>query len=799
MSDNPTILVILGATGDLTRRKIAPALYHLFSNGQLGDQFEIVGFSRRQLTDADFRERITAAVGKSPGAKEISPDFRRLFSYHQGLFDNLSDYQALDGKLKAIDKSWHTCANKLFYLAVPPKLYETIFRKLAESGLSKPCGEDGGWSRVLVEKPFGKNLKEAENLEALLCELFKEEQIYRIDHYLGKELMQNIMTFRFANNLLEDIWNNSFIEKIEIKLLEQIGIGNRGAYYDGNGALLDVGQNHMLQMLALATMEDPVEVTASAIRRSRAEAVKNLKPWDLESIKKNTVRGQYEGYPDEPKVAPDSNTETYFRIKTQLNLPRWEGVPIILESGKKMESTQKEIAVTFRHPVPCFCPLGAREHYKNRIFFRLQPDPGIAIQFWSKKPGPTNELESRRLDFHYEDIKDQGRLSEYAKLLLDCIAGDQTLFVSNVEAPVGWRFIDPIVNAWRKDAVPLHRYGQDDRILALAKKAEESIGPSIADRREMGVVGLGKMGAGIAGQLLSKNWRVVGFNRTPSVTQKLEDDGLTGAYSLPDLVKKLKAPRTVWLMLPAGKIVDEMIFGADGLVNHLSPGDIVVDAGNSFNEDSVRRGAALKEYGLKFADVGVSGGPKGARYGASLMVGGDRLNYEYLLPVLIDLSVNRGVHFFDGTGAGHFVKMVHNGIEYGMMQAIAEGFNLLKSSDYSLDLTGVASVYNHGSVIESSLVGWLEEAFKSYGEDLEGISGTVDYTGEGEWTIRTAAALGQPAPNIDQAFNFRVRSLHNPSYIGQILSALRHQFGGHAAKEEKDMAKPEDEQQRKIS
>ncbi len=549
--------------------------------------------------------------------------------------------------------------------------------------------------------------------------------------------------------------------------MEEVGLEGRGDFYDKLGAFSDVGQNHVMQMLALATMENPLDIKADAIRNQRAQVLKHLKPLSQEDIEKETQRGQFEGYKEIEGVKEDSTTETYFKVKAFLDLPKWEGVPVYIEAGKKLEKAQKEIAISFRHPIPCLCNVLSR-HYRNSIHFQMEPDPGITIKFWSKKPGQTWEVEEKQLEFRYPFQKlKHPFLEEYSRLLLDATRGDQTLFISSEEAHAAWKFIDPIVSAWKSGAVPLKIYP----VLSEKKNV-----------KEIGLVGLGKMGANIARRFMEKGRMVAGYNATDEVTKKLENEGIIGAYSLGELTKKLTSPRIIWLMVPAGQAVDEVIFGSsakDGHVKHLNKGDIIIDGGNSFYKDSIRRARELGKAGIEFVDVGVSGGPQGAREGACLMVGGNFETYEYLLPLFKDLAVEGGVQFFEGAGAGHFVKMVHNGIEYGMMQAVAEGFNILKESDYKIDLAKAADLYNHGSVIESRLMGWLNEAFEQYGKDLKEVSGSVGRTGEADWTVQAARKMNLEPKNIEQALNFRIKSENNPSYTGQVLTALRNQFGRH--------------------
>ncbi len=301
-------------------------------------------------------------------------------------------------------------------------------------------------------------------------------------------------------------------------------------------------------------------------------------------------------------------------------------------------------------------------------------------------------------------------------------------------------------------------------------------------RKEIGIIGLGKMGAGIVRQLLEKGWKVRGHNRSEEIMHTLRDEGMHEALTPSALIHQLETPRIVWLMLPAGKVVDDMLFGKDGITQHLSKGDIIIDGGNSYYEDSIRRSKKIEKMGLKYMDVGFSGGPSGARNGGCLMIGGDPGTFKAYEQLFKDLAVKDGYQFFLGAGAGHFVKMILNGIDYGMMQSLAEGFALLKKSKYKLDLIRVADIYNHKSVIESRLVGWMKKALEEYGEDLKDVSGSVAHTGEGEWTVKTAKKHKTPIIVIEDSFKFRVQSAKKPSYTGKLLSALRGQFGGHSTK-----------------
>lgn len=784
----PTVFVIFGATGDLMGRKIIPALFHLYRQKKLPSLFKIIGFSRRDWQNKQFQEYVSDILknqkDRKAGTGEIEA-FLKLILYQKGDFTEIKSYTVLAEFLGRFDNEWKVCSNKLFYLAVPPQYYKKILLNLAESGLTIPCSPEEGYTRVLIEKPFGHDQSTAEELDTLLGKLFKEEQVYRIDHYLAKEMLQNILGFRFSNNLFEKMWDNRSIEKIEVRLLESIGVEGRGAYYDAIGALRDVGQNHLLQMLSLVTMDRPETLESASVRKKRAEILETLKTLTNDGIKQITFRAQYKEYRHEEGVSPDSNTETYFKVLGGFANPKWSGVPVILEGGKNLIN-QKEIVVTFIHPTPCLCPPSAKEHYKNKVIFRLEPKEEIEIEFWAKKPGLDFQMQKQTFNYLHRDARRKVQyIEEYEKLLLDCITGNQLLFVSTPEVQAMWKFIDPIICVWDEDGVPLHFY--DSHKKKILQEAENSVKVEPYTRvqalnKSVGVVGLGKMGGGIARNLLEKGWDVVAYNRTVGKTQEFEKEGGKGAYTLPKLVEKLQKPRIIILSLPAGKATDEVLFGQEGLAKILEPGDFIINTANEYYKHTIEHYKKIEALGLKFVDVGISGGPEGARYGACLIVGGKKENFEYLESLFKEMSIENGYQFFEGVGSGHFVKMVHNGIEYGMMQAIAEGFAILKNATFNLDLTKVSEIYNNGSVIESRLIKWLQEGLKIYGQDLKPVSGTVERSGEGDWTVKTARELGIKAKIIEDAVNFRKESVNTPSYTGKILSVMRNMFGGHKIK-----------------
>lgn len=794
----PTALVVFGATGDLMTKKITPALYNLFTKNKLPKLFRVIGYARRPLTDEQFREHVSQILRTNKHIKKNQKEldsFLKRFVYKQGQFEVLKDYESLAEDLGRVDQEWKVCSNKLFYTAVPPEYYQGIFQNLHNSGLTIPCGPDEGWTRVLVEKPFGKDATTAEKLDMKLAQLFKEEQIYRIDHYLAKEMLQNILSFRFSNNLFEQSWSNKYIEKISIKLLEKIGVEKRGLFYDGVGALRDVGQNHLLQMLALVTMEHPTSFSSEKIREKRNELLKCLIPPSLREIKKQTVRAQYAGYQYISGVKKSSQTETFFRIRGYLDSPRWQGVPIVMTGGKRLKNQIKNITITFKHSSPCLCPVG-KKHIKDKIIFSLEPEEKIELHFLAKKPGLEMEIEKRKFEFTYRKRERSGQyVEEYEKLLLDSIEGNQILFLSTDEVKSMWKYIDPIARAWEKNIVPLEKYiaDSDDMIKQLkiryeASATEETRAEHLK-QKEIGVIGLGKMGGNVARNLLGKKWRVVGWNRTYSVSEGIKKDGMVAVQSIEELVKKLPlTPRVIWLMLPAGQVIDNTL---KILVKLLKKGDLVIDAANSNYKDTIRRSVYTNKHGINFVDVGFSGGPGGALLGGCLMVGGTKALFEQNTTLYNDLAIASGVMFFEGVGAGHFTKMVHNGIEYGMMQALAEGFNVIHDGPYKIDLKKAAQIYNHGSVIESRLTNWLESAYRMYGSDLTELSGSTGsggggagerIKGEADWTVDVAKELKIPAVVIEESVSARIKSVKSPNYQAKVINALRNQFGGHKAK-----------------
>lgn len=454
----PTIFVIFGITGDLVQKKILRALYHLYIKKVLPKKFRVYGFSRRKYNDQELRSYLREIMRKKKFPEPAQYDiFLESFYYIQGDFHEKEAYGTLAQTLGHADGMWKVCTNKLFYLAVPPVSYMQIINNLHDNGLTIPCSPEEGWTRVIVEKPFGTDLDTAIELDMTLGRLFKEEQIYRVDHYLAKETVRNILAFRFSNSFLTPAWNKHWIEKIEVKLFEKDTVSERGNFYDKVGTLRDVGQNHMLQLLALFIMDQPESFHPEEIKAKRSRALESIQTPSPAAIRTQTKRAQYIGYREERGVDPQSNTETYFRIQASTTIEQFAGVPLIIESGKAMDQDLTEVVVTFKHIGTEF--YDETKTPQNILHYYLRPDERISMRFLAKKPGFTYELEEHSLGFNYREAYEQSAfVDDYEALMYDIIKGDQTLFVSTKEILSQWQFIEPIVNVWEKGKPSLQYY-----------------------------------------------------------------------------------------------------------------------------------------------------------------------------------------------------------------------------------------------------------------------------------------------------------------------------------------------------
>jgi glucose-6-phosphate 1-dehydrogenase len=462
----PCVVVIFGALGDLTRRKLMPALFHLNCMGCTSGQFSVVGIGRKGLTDEEFRKAMRTAVIDSKEVDNLDDEQWKLFSDHlhyvQGELEDPKTYLRLAALLEEIRTKEGVSSNHLFYFATPPSLAPSIAGELSASGLAR---EDKGWSRIVIEKPFGRDLASAHALNETLATTFNEHQVYRIDHYLGKDTVQNILVFRFGNSLFEPVWNRNYIDYVEITAAETPGVGRRGGYYEKSGALRDMVANHLLQLLALTAMEPPVAIDADSVREEKTQVWRSIRPMTPEEVAVKTVRGQYGpgeidgervlGYREEEHVAKDSLTETYVAIEFRIENWRWADVPFYVRTGKRLAQPLTEIAVHLkRTPHALFARTPDNRIEPNVIALRIQPDEGIAITFGAKRPGTEMRTGTVEMDFCYRTGFGTRLPSAYETLLLDVMQGDQTLFTRRDGIEAQWKLVTPIEEAWANQPTP---------------------------------------------------------------------------------------------------------------------------------------------------------------------------------------------------------------------------------------------------------------------------------------------------------------------------------------------------------
>ena len=459
----PCIVVIFGASGDLTKRKLLPALFHLEQSGLLPKHFAVVGVARRPLGDsfaADMRDGIIKFGGVEEGDPKLAEFIARV-QYHAMNFDDANGYSALKTLLSDLDQKHGTKGNRLFYLATAPEYFADIIQRLGATGMAKPGDGDGdkGWVRTIIEKPFGHDLQSARILNDDVNKVFDENQVFRIDHYLGKETVQNILIFRFANGIFEPIWNRNYIDFVQITAAESIGIEGRGPFYEGAGALRDVVQNHVMELLSFVAMEPPISFEADAVRAEKIKVWRAIQPIPVE----DTVRGQYGpgevdgekviGYRQEDRVNPESQTETFAAIRLEIENWRWAGVPFYIRAGKRLAKRATEITIQFKQPPlllfkdhdgPC-----GEQIEPNIISMRIQPDEGIALRFGAKVPGPSMNICPVNMDFSYATAFGASVNNGYERLLLDAMLGDATLFAHRAGVEATWALYTPILEAWK--------------------------------------------------------------------------------------------------------------------------------------------------------------------------------------------------------------------------------------------------------------------------------------------------------------------------------------------------------------
>ncbi len=490
ISAPPTAMVVFGASGDLTRRKLLVSLFEVFKRGLLNERFYLLGCGRKEISDEQFRQVAEQAIQEESGdtsAKAIAPFINKLY-YMSGDYSDASFYDKIKVKLAELDKKHKVDGAVVFYLAVPPFLYGTIVEYLGSAGLS--CtGEPDSKQRVrlVVEKPFGRDLQSAVELSDKIRRCFDETQIYRIDHYLGKETVQNILMFRFANIIYEPLWNRNYIDSVQITIAETIGVEHRASYYDKSGALRDIFQNHMLQMLALVAMEPPISFEADHVRDEKVKLLRSICPFKLDELNNFIVRGQYGpgsingreviGYREEPDINPNSRTETFVAAKLFIDNWRWKGVPFYMRTGKRLARKNTEIAITFRQvPHSMFISAGLGDMPSNVLLLQIQPKEGISLSFQAKQPGSKVCMSTLNMNFSYQSVFGVSMPEAYQRLLLDCMVGDQTLFTRQDDVEVTWRLLTPVLEAWQEDDVAPYEYPAGSYSFPQAESLIESDG-----------------------------------------------------------------------------------------------------------------------------------------------------------------------------------------------------------------------------------------------------------------------------------------------------------------------------------
>jgi len=462
---NPCAMVIFGASGDLTERKLIPALFYLARERMLPAGFSVIGCARTPATNDSFREKMEGAVKKylklSPESDAYVESFGKGIFYIADDFGDPAAYTQLKDALDRLDRERGTAGNRLFYLATPPSFFPVIVKHLGAAGLAKPKFPEASWTRIIIEKPFGRDLASARELNRIVTEVFKEDQVYRIDHYLGKETVQNLLVFRYANGIFEPFWNRRYINHVQLCVAEDLGVENRGSYYEEAGLVRDMIQNHVLQLLSLVTMEPPATFDATSVRDEKAKVLRAIRPLTADQIDEFTVRAQYvEGwvggkrvpaYRAEPKVSPTSTTETYAALKLYIDNWRWADVPFYLRSGKRLAKRVSEISIQFRRvPHLLFKGVGADGIEPNVLSVNVQPNEGISLKFCAKLPGATMQIRPVQMEFRYGESFGAPPPTAYETLLLDCMLGDATLFNRSDAVELSWEFVDPILDRWRE-------------------------------------------------------------------------------------------------------------------------------------------------------------------------------------------------------------------------------------------------------------------------------------------------------------------------------------------------------------
>mmetsp|Transcript_33147 Transcript_33147/g.78315 ORF Transcript_33147/g.78315 Transcript_33147/m.78315 type:complete len:1013 (+) Transcript_33147:171-3209(+) len=803
-------IVVVGASGDLAKKKTFPSLLNLFADGFLPKNVEIWGYARSDIGDDGLRDRIRPYLLKLEHSPDVVENFLSILRYQNGTsYGDLEAWEKLKTNLESFETSKSSVAqqyNRLFYFAIPP----AVFAETASAIKATSMQDEGkGFTRLIVEKPFGRDLETFEELNKTLSSQFTEDHMYRIDHYLGKEMVQNLTVIRFSNVWTERIWNADNVKMVILTFKEPFGTDGRGGYFDQNGIIRDILQNHLLQVLTLLCCEPPTVAqgpeAGNAIRDAKVHVLNSIPPIKLEDC----VLGQYEGYADDPTIKnKDTNTPTFACIRIRINNPRWAGVPIILKAGKALNERKAEMRIQLKDAPAAEYLFEGYDCPRNEIVLRLQPHEAIYVKTNVKSPGFTNQPVQTEMDLNYDTRffahNKQCNPDAYTRLILDVLQGNQGAFVRDDELRRAWKIFTPILHQIENTNVRPIKYLQgsrgpieaDEFIARLgfsrnaayvysdasgevkAEPNNKTVGKSKynfseEEKCDIGLWGLAVMGQNFALNMASHGFKVCVGNRSPGKVdttvaraKKEGDLPLIGVKSAEEFIARLSKPRKVVILVQAGKPVDETI---KKLSSFMEPGDILIDGGNEWYPNSVRRSSELLHKGIQFIGMGISGGEEGARNGPALMPGGPKQAYDLVAPIFEQCAaqVERTgpcVGYLGPVGSGNYVKMVHNGIEYGDMQLIAEVYDVMKnilhmSND---EIADVFAEWNKGE-LDSYLIEITEICLRKQDDQTDGylVDKILDKTGmkgTGLWTAKESAERAVAAPTIVAALDTRVLS-----------------------------------------
>lgn len=773
----------------------------------------IYGYARSPMTDDQLRDRLRPYLAKTSHSPSVIEAFLGICRYQSGkAYGDVDAFTNLAASIAADEAAHpHEQSNRLFYFAIPPNVFAETGIAIRQTSMQV---EAKGWTRLIVEKPFGRDLESFETLNRTLAENFTEDHIYRIDHYLGKEMVQNLTVLRFSNTWFERVWNGNDIQCIILTFKEPFGTEGRGGYFDKYGIIRDILQNHLLQVLSLLTMETPTILegpgAGKAIRDAKVAVLNAVAPIQLEDC----ILGQYEGYADDPTIEnKDTNCPTYAVIKLKINTPRWHGVPIILKAGKALDEKKSEMRIQFKDAPAAEYLFQGQDCPRNELVLRLQPHEAVYMKTNVKSPGFAAKPIQSELEVNYDTRffahTQESNPDAYTRLIFDVLRGRHSAFVRDDELRRAWEIFTPVLHRIEQENIRPIIYPQGSRgppeadalISQFYKRNEDYVfydesverktegvttAPEVTplppattvvpdeDKCDIGLWGLAVMGQNFALNMATHGFRVVVGNRSLSKVEatveraKAEGDlPIVGAKNAEVFVAHLTKPRKIVILVQAGKPVDDTIAH---LTAYMEPGDVIIDGGNEWFPNSIRRAESLESKGIHFMGMGISGGEEGARNGPSLMPGGPKEAYDLVAPIFAKCAAQvprtgACVGYLGPVGSGNYVKTVHNGIEYGDMQLIAEVYDVLKNV-VGLSNSEMAARFEEWN--NSELASYLIEITYTIlrHKDDQGKEGDiVDYIldktgmkGTGKWTIQEAAERAVAAPTMAAALDARMLS-----------------------------------------